>query len=113
MKLAILISIVAIRALPVFGEEITLEDAIDMALSNSPGAALAESNYLQGRAGWWEGLGAITPSVSVTYSGGKNYDRDAFEFNGQTYRLKFVKDGKVIWVDVDAATGRIKGRSRP
>lgn len=35
------------------------------------------------------------------------------EFNGQTYRLKFVKDGKVIWVDVDAATGRILGRSRP
>jgi hypothetical protein len=34
------------------------------------------------------------------------------EFNGQTYRLKFVKDGHVIWVDVDAATGQIKGRSR-
>jgi hypothetical protein len=34
------------------------------------------------------------------------------EFNGGTYRLKFVKDGKVIWVDVDAATGRILGRSR-
>ena len=35
------------------------------------------------------------------------------EFNGQRYRLKFVKDGRVIWVDVDAATGRILGRSRP
>jgi uncharacterized membrane protein YkoI len=35
------------------------------------------------------------------------------EFNGQNYRLKFVKDGRVIWVDVDAATGRILGRSRP
>ena len=35
------------------------------------------------------------------------------ELNGDTYRLKFVKDGRVIWVDVDAATGRIKGRSRP
>lgn len=34
------------------------------------------------------------------------------EFNGKTYRLKFMKDGRVIWVDVDAATGRIKGRSR-
>ena len=35
------------------------------------------------------------------------------EFNGDTYRLKFImKDGRVIWVDVDAATGRIKGRSR-
>ncbi len=35
------------------------------------------------------------------------------EFNGARYRLKFVKDGHVIWVDVDAATGRILGRSRP
>ena len=35
------------------------------------------------------------------------------EFNGETYRLKFVKNGRVIWVDVDAATGRILGRSKP
>ncbi|HEU5482743.1 MAG TPA: hypothetical protein VFU80_06615 [Sphingomicrobium sp.] len=34
------------------------------------------------------------------------------EFNGKTYRLKFMKNGRVIWVDVDAATGKIKGRSR-
>ena len=35
------------------------------------------------------------------------------EFNGETYRLKFIlKDGRVVWVDVDAATGRIKRRSR-
>ena len=34
------------------------------------------------------------------------------EFNGTTYRLKFMKNGRVIWVDVDAATGRIKARSR-
>ena len=35
------------------------------------------------------------------------------EFNGGTYRLKFMQDGRVIWVDVDAATGRIIRRSRP
>ena len=34
------------------------------------------------------------------------------EFNGRTYRLKFMKNGHVIWVDVDAATGRIIGRSK-
>ena len=33
------------------------------------------------------------------------------EFNGRTYRLKFMRDGRVIWVDVDAATGRVVGRS--
>ena len=25
------------------------------------------------------------------------------EFNGETYRLKFMRGGRVIWVDVDAA----------
>ena len=34
------------------------------------------------------------------------------ELIGDRYRLKFVNGrGKVIWVDVDAATGRILGRS--
>jgi hypothetical protein len=33
------------------------------------------------------------------------------EFNGRTYRLKFMRGGRVIWVDVEAATGRIVGRS--
>ena len=33
------------------------------------------------------------------------------EFRGETYRLKFVRDGRVIWVDVDAATGRVIGRA--
>jgi hypothetical protein len=35
------------------------------------------------------------------------------EFNGETYRLKFMRGSRVIWVDVDAATGRILRRSRP
>jgi hypothetical protein len=34
------------------------------------------------------------------------------EFNGETYRLKFMRNGRVIWVDVDAATGRILRRSK-
>ena len=35
------------------------------------------------------------------------------ELNGGTYRFKFIQNGKVIWVDVDAQTGRILRRSRP
>ncbi|QPQ54790.1 PepSY domain-containing protein [Allosphingosinicella flava] len=27
------------------------------------------------------------------------------------YRLKFMKDGRVLWIDVDAASGQILGRS--
>ena len=34
------------------------------------------------------------------------------EINGGTYRLKFMRNGRVIWVDVDALTGRIIRRSR-
>ncbi len=34
------------------------------------------------------------------------------ELNGNTYRLKFMQNGRVIWVDVDAQTGRIIRRSR-
>lgn len=33
------------------------------------------------------------------------------ELRGGTYRLKFMQNGRVIWVDVDAQTGRIVGRS--
>ena len=35
------------------------------------------------------------------------------ELNGDRLRMKFVKDGRVIWVDVDPENGRIVGRSRP
>jgi hypothetical protein len=28
-----------------------------------------------------------------------------------TYRLKFMRGGEVIWVDIDARTGRVVGRS--
>ena len=34
------------------------------------------------------------------------------EFNGDTYRLKFMQNGRVIWVDVDGQSGRIIRRSR-
>ena len=32
--------------------------------------------------------------------------------DGRTYRLKFMKGGKVIWVDVGPETGKIVRRSR-
>jgi hypothetical protein len=35
------------------------------------------------------------------------------ELNGGVYRMKFILDGRVIWVDVDPQTGRIIRRSRP
>jgi len=62
-----------------------------------------------------EGRSMPLPKIErrvLPFMGGADYLGP--EFNGDTYRLKFVdKKGNVIWVDVDAATGRIKGRSRP
>ena len=34
------------------------------------------------------------------------------EFDGRIYRLKFMRGPEVIWIDVDARTGRIVGRYR-
>ena len=33
------------------------------------------------------------------------------EYDGGIYRLKFMRNGSVIWVDVDARTGAVIGRS--
>lgn len=33
------------------------------------------------------------------------------EFDSGVYRLKFMRSGSVIWVDVDARTGAVIGRS--
>ncbi|PXA91386.1 hypothetical protein DMC47_25745 [Nostoc sp. 3335mG] len=37
-----------------------------------------------------------------------------FDYDPATgiYTLKFLRDGAVIWVDVDARTGQVTGRSR-
>ncbi len=44
---------------------------------------------------------------------GPNADYLGPELNDGTYRMKFIQDGRVIWVDVDPQTGRIIRRSRP
>jgi hypothetical protein len=61
-----------------------------------------------------EGRSMPLPSIErrvMPFMGGADYLGP--EFNGRTYRLKFMEEGRVIWVDVDAATGRIIRRSRP
>jgi hypothetical protein len=35
------------------------------------------------------------------------------ELNGGNYRMKFIQEGRVIWVDIDPQTGRIIRRSGP
>ena len=60
-----------------------------------------------------EGRALPLPKIErrvLPFMGGADYLGP--ELNGNTYRLKFVdRTGKVFWFDVDAATGRIKGKS--
>ena len=60
-----------------------------------------------------EGRSMPLPKIErrvMPFMGGADYLGP--EFNGETYRLKFMRDGRVIWIDVDAATGRILRKSR-
>ena len=44
--------------------------------------------------------------------GGANYVGSEFNPSSNRYRLKYVKDGKVVWVDADGRTGDIIGWAR-
>ena len=46
----------------------------------------------------------------MPFAGGADYLGP--EFNGDTYRLKFMRNGRVFWIDVDPETGKIVGRSK-
>ncbi len=43
--------------------------------------------------------------------GGADYLGPEFDPASSTYRLKFMRGASVIWIDVDARTGQIVGRS--
>lgn len=43
---------------------------------------------------------------------GSEYLGPAYDSIARAYRLKFIKDGRVTHVDVDARTGKVIGRSR-
>ncbi|MFN3510182.1 PepSY domain-containing protein [Tsuneonella troitsensis] len=43
---------------------------------------------------------------------GSEYLGPAYDSVAMAYRLKFIKDGRVTYVDVDARTGRVLGISR-
>ncbi|NWK95718.1 hypothetical protein DM806_08525 [Sphingobium lactosutens] len=44
--------------------------------------------------------------------GGATYVGSEFNPSSNRYRLKYVKDGKVVWVDADGRTGDIIGMAR-
>lgn len=42
---------------------------------------------------------------------GSEYLGPSYDSRARAYRLKFIRDGRVIYIDVDARTGRIINRS--
>lgn len=44
--------------------------------------------------------------------GDAGYLGTEFDASRNSYRLKYMRDGKVVWVDVDGRSGNIIGRSR-
>ncbi|WP_202391600.1 PepSY domain-containing protein [Pontixanthobacter luteolus] len=43
---------------------------------------------------------------------GAEYLGPAYDSTAMAYRLKFIRNGKVMFVDVDARTGRVLSRTR-
>lgn len=43
--------------------------------------------------------------------GNATYLGSEFHENSNRYRLKYVRDGRVVWVDVDGRTGEVTGRA--
>ena len=62
------------------------------------------------RAGQVMPLNQIEQSI-VPRMGGATYIGPEFDAGSGTYRLKFMRGGNVIWIDVDGRTGQIVGRS--
>ncbi len=50
--------------------------------------------------------GSILPRMRGSKYLGPEYDPAAM-----AYRLKFIREGRVVWLDVDARTGRVLRRS--
>lgn len=42
---------------------------------------------------------------------GHRYLGPEVDMSSRTYRLKFMKDGRIIWIDVDARWGRVVGHA--
>ena len=73
----------------------------------------ARQLWIQGQEAMRQGRSMPLPELErrvLPSMGGADYLGP--ELNGDTYRLKFMQNGRVIWVDVDGQ-GRIIRRSRP
>lgn len=82
-------------------------------------AAIGQSRNDQGEARKEMKAGNLLPLreierrvVTPLKTQGHEYLGPAYDSTAMAYRLKFIKDGRVSFVDVDARTGRILQSSR-
>jgi uncharacterized membrane protein YkoI len=69
-----------------------------------------DSAYSEARSGNIRPFGEIRARVAPRMAGA-SYLGSEYDPGSATYRLKYMRSGSVIWVDVDARTGAIIGRS--
>ncbi len=91
--------------------------AIVMVVGLSGPVAIAQSRSDQGEARKEMKAGNVLPLREIErrilpQMQGSEYLGPAYDSTARAYRLKFIRDGRVTYVDVDARTGRIIGRSR-
>lgn len=88
-----------------------------LVLATAPAAAQDQARGDQGearreaQAGNIMRSGEIEAKILPTMKGAE-YLGFAYDSSARAYRLKFIKDGRVTHVDVDARTGRVINRSR-
>ena len=56
-------------------------------------------------------LRAIEARILPQMKGARYLGPELLDPGSGRYRLKFMRDGNVIWIDVDGRTGRVIGRS--
>jgi len=94
------------------------QNPTSMLLSSSTGHAAhqPQSQFDQGearremRAGNQMSLRQIERRI-IPRMRGSEYLGPSYDSRARAYRLKFIRDGRVIYIDVDARTGRIINRS--
>ena len=87
-----------------------------LGLSTTGSPAVAQQNSEQGearkemKAGNVLSLRQIEARILPTMRGAE-YLGPAYDSTAMAYRLKFIRDGRVIFIDVDARSGRVLRRS--
>ena len=96
-----------------------LSAILGMALLTAPVAApvVAQDRTPQGEARKEMRAGNVLPLREIEKRvlpsmKGAEYLGPAYDSAAMAYRLKFIRDGRVLFVDVDARTGRILRRTR-